>query len=305
MKAVAFSLALILFLGACATPPTKVKQAVERKRDVETYALTTPKVTPETVVIDARSALDYSTAHVPGSHNLDWKSFTEAEPSQRGVLQRDLFAIARRLARLGIEPSTHVVVLGNGLDGEGEEGRLAWMLAYLGVSNVQFADLDAMKFRLTNLVEDQPVRGAPMWKPVPRQDLNATRAEVLFVINKKAVHKPQAFKAGAAPLLYRIIDVRPENDYLGREGFGARYKVPNIDAVNIPWREFFDPAMRVRQDMADRLKRIDVRPEHRILVIGEDGGSSAAVTLALRSIGFTNVANYSGGLLDLLSSYSQ
>ena len=45
------------------------------------------------------------------------------------------------LARAGIAPDSSVVVLGRGLQGEGEEGRIAWMLAYLGVPNIQFANI--------------------------------------------------------------------------------------------------------------------------------------------------------------------
>lgn len=292
---------LSLFVGACATAPTKVKETVERKRDEAGAAQAAPiKITPQTVIVDARSAFEYSTAHVPDSVNLEWRSFTN--PERRGELHGDHFALARRLSWMGIGPQTHVVVVGNGLSGNGEEGRVAWMLAYLGVSNVQFAQLDSLKFRLTNIVEDNRPKSVPMWKPQVVESLAASREEVIFVVNNKAVHQPASFKMGSPPVLYRFVDVRSEDDYLGREGFGARQPVPNMDAINIPWREFFHPSMRVKSEMATKLKEVGILPQHRVIVLSEDGVSSAAVTMALRALGFKNSANYAGGLADLLSN---
>lgn len=302
MMRVVTSLLLTLLFAACATAPTKVKQTVERKRDSGAAQLAPIKITPQTIIVDARSAFEYSTAHVPGSVNLLWSSFND--PERPGVLHGDHFALARRLSWMGINPQSHVVVVGNGLGGNGEEGRVAWMLSYLGVSNVQFAELNSLKFRLTNLEEDNRPKSVPIWKPRVVESLAASRDEVIFVVNKKAVHQPVSFKQGSPPVLYRFIDVRSADDYLGREGFGARQKVPNMDAINIPWQEFFHPNMRVKTEMAARLKEVGILPQHRIIVLSEDGVSSGAVTLALRALGYSNSANYAGGLADLLSESS-
>ena len=284
-------------LSACAMKPTKSKENPERRRD----GSSAPKVLAETVILDARPAFDYTTAHVPRSVQVQWSDFTEPEPPQRGILQGDLYGVARRLARLGVGPDSQVVVVGRGHEGEGEEGRIAWMLTYLGVGDVQFSSLDAMKFRLTNAVEENPLKSVAIWKPEPLESLNVTRDEVLFAINKRAVHEPASYK-GQTATLYRLIDVRTVSGYLGREGIGAQKTVPNMDAVNIPWREFFHPNMRYKQEIASRLRDVGVMPEHRIIVLGEDGVSSAAVTMAMRSLGFSNTGNYAGGLRDLMSS---
>jgi len=291
---------LSLFVGACATAPTKVKETVERKRDEAGVSQSMPiKITPQTIIVDARPAFEYSTAHVPGSVNMQWRSFTD--PERSGELHGDHFALARRLSWVGINPESHVVVVGNGLRGNGEEGRIAWMLSFLGVKNVQFAELDSLNFRLTNLVEENRPKSIPMWKPRVLESLVSSREEVIFVINKKGVHQPVSFEKGSPPVLYRFIDVRSEDDYLGREGFGARQPVPNMDAINIPWREFFHPSMRVKTEMAVKLKEVGILPQHRIIVLSDDGVSSAAVTMALRALGYRNSANYAGGLADLLS----
>ncbi len=293
------SLLLSLLFAACATGPTKVTESIDRKGEAGVGQSAPIRITPQTIVLDARPAFEYSVAHVPGSVHVQWYLFSD--PARPGELHGDYFSLARRLSWMGIHPDSHVVVVGKGLNGGGEEGRVAWMLAFLGVSNVQFTELDSLKLRLTSLPEQNPPKSAPLWKPSIVEDLRATREEVLFAINNQAVHRPGAFKTGEPPVLYRFIDVRPVDDYLGREGFGARHTVPNMDAVNIPWREFFHPDMRVKSEMASRLKEVGLLPEHRIIVLSEDGVSSGAVTMALRSLGFPKSANYAGGLTDLLS----
>ena len=65
-------------------------------------------------------------------------------------LARDLFKVTRRLALLGISPNKKIVVVGNGAKGEGEEGRLAWTLLYLGIPHVQVVGLEHFKNQLVN-----------------------------------------------------------------------------------------------------------------------------------------------------------
>lgn len=294
--------AAVLGLSGCASRPTTANENPERRMEPVEQAGPL-QVTPETTVLDARPAFEYSTGHIPSSISIQWSDFTEPQPAQRGILQGDTFAIARRLARLGITPDTKVVVVGRGLQGHGEEGRVAWMLAYLGVRNVRFADLEAFKGNLTTLPSEPP-KNAPIWKPEVDESLNVSRQELLHVINHSGVHKPIAYPEGAAPVLYRIIDVRPTKEYLGKEGLGKSRPVPNMDAINIPWKEFFTPLMRPSQDLALQLQNVGVLPEHRVIVLGEEGVASAAATMALRALGYSKAGNYAGGLQDLMSAYA-
>jgi 3-mercaptopyruvate sulfurtransferase SseA len=115
------------------------------------------------------------------------------------------------------------------------------------------------------------------------------------------VLQPVSYK-GAPATLYRIIDVRSAKAYHGKEGIGSRAFVPNMDAINVPWKEFFDKMFRLKTDMAARLQQVGIEPTSRVIVLGEDGVASATVTLALRALGYENAGNYAGGLNDLMSS---
>jgi thiosulfate/3-mercaptopyruvate sulfurtransferase len=288
-----------LLVASCATKPTVVYENPARKMEMAEKINDPVRVTPETVVIDARSAFDYSMAHIPHAINLKWSDFTEPEPTQRGILQKDVFEIARRLARFGVSPDSRVVVVGRGLKGNGEEGRIAWMLAFLGVKNVQFADIDAFRTQLTNAVTSPPT-GVPMWKPEPLESLNVSRDELMHVVAHHGLEKPTTFAKGQAPTLYRIIDVRTENEYLGREGLGRVRKFPDIGAINIPWTQFFTDGFRPNPGMRDKLKAVGITPDQRVVVIGNVGVASGAVTMALLALGYPQAGNYAGGWQDYL-----
>jgi thiosulfate/3-mercaptopyruvate sulfurtransferase len=299
-----FPIPLVLFfalLSACAHNPTEVKQNPSRilHSDAEMNSGAPIVLSETTKVIDVRPNFDFTTAHIPRSVNLQWNEFSQSEPAQVGVLQADAFAIARRLARLGIEPSSQVLVVGDGLRGSGEEGRVAWMLAYLGLKNVQFIDFAALKGPVTN-VDAAQIKNAPLWKPEINESLLATREEVLHVLNKSGVYKSTVFKNAPAQL-YKLIDVRSPREYLNKEGLGLTRSIPNMEAINIEWKEFLTPQGRPNLAFAEKLRAVGITADQRILVFDTNGVRSGEVTMALKAMGFVNVANYSGGLLDLLS----
>jgi thiosulfate/3-mercaptopyruvate sulfurtransferase len=312
-----------MVLLGCATSPTLVTDTANRGFGVMPKLFGPILLDEKTVILDARPSFEYSMARIPRSQNINWNDFSEREPRMRGWPQKDVFAAARRLARMGISPESKVVIFGLGKSGQGEEGRVAWLLAYLGVENVQFARFGSVKSRLTTeaLPEDVsqssfstsssrplaatlpeiPAETAAIWKPNLKVSLIATKAELLGAFENRAMEKPWRFE-GQPAKRYRFIDVRPSREYLGKNG-GLRAKsIPNFDAFNVPWKEFFDDDFRVLEDMADRLKAIGFSSEDRIVVFDNDGVASAAVTMALRSLGFSDAALFAGGYNDLIEN---
>lgn len=309
--------ALFVTIVGCQTKPTVVHETVSRNFG-GSQALLGPIVIDESVVVvDARSSFDYSMARIPRSVSINWADYAETEKNLRGWPQKDAFAGARRLARLGIGLDSKVIVLGNGLEGQGEEGRIAWMLAYWGVSNVRFGRFGSVKARVTaealpdaaksNFDDGRPTQppetptvSKPIWKPAIVASLIASREEVQGAIENGATEKAWSF-AGAKPKIYRIIDVRSEAEYLGKKGGFRAKSIPNINALNAPWKEFFSSDFRPLAETAERLASVGVLPQHRVIVIDNDGVASAAVAMALRAYGYADAGCFAGGYNDLMS----
>lgn len=320
---------LLCGLIGCVSKPTLVTETPTRGFGAAPQLLGPIQLDEKTVILDARAAFDYSMARIPRSQNINWIDFSEREPRSRGWPQKDSFASARKLARMGISPDTKVVVFGLGPNGQGEEGRVAWLLAYLGVENVQFARFGSVRSRITteampeearaSILEESastgsvkatggnvalgspeaPIEPSPIWKPNLEGTLIATKKEIVGAFQNRAMEKPWSFE-GRKARRYRILDVRPSREYLGKSGGLRARAIPNFDAMNVPWKEFFDSDFRVLPEIGERLVSIGFSKDDRILVIDNDGLASAAVTMALRAMGFKDAGLYAGGYNDLM-----
>lgn len=90
-------------------------------------------------VLDARSASDYRAGHIPGAVRIDWTDFRDGW-GRTGRLPGNLDDLALRLATFGVDSERPVVVYGDAHRGWGEEGRIVWMLAYLGHPDARLLD---------------------------------------------------------------------------------------------------------------------------------------------------------------------
>lgn len=276
-----------LWLSGCATPPTKTYQKNAAKTQT---AASEVLLTEDTVLIDARLPFEYAVSHVNGSYNMLWTDFTHREEWRRGVLEGDLFFHARRLARLGLDPQTPIVVIGKGLQGQGDEGRLAWTLMVLGFKNVQLSHIDSLNRAWTK--DEAPAREAKaVWKPEVRENLWIERKDFLAQAMTAETKRPNV----------KIFDVRSVDEYLGKLQTLPRGKLaPDLGAINIPWNEFFERDNTLRFQIEEQLSSIGITKDHEILVISNHGVRSAAVTFALQKMGYTKARNFMGGYRELL-----
>lgn len=173
--------ALLTILGACAGAPTKVTESTPVLENpagtgIPESAADGQAVSEQVIILDARPAFVAATHTIKQAQRLDWRDFTRRLAPRPNSLEGDLFFHSRRLARMGISPDSKVLVLGRGSEGDGEEGRLAWTLRYLGVTRTDFQN--AADFRpAMQLGEIPPPKEAPVWKPEVNETLLETRAK--------------------------------------------------------------------------------------------------------------------------------
>lgn len=268
----------LIGLTACQMKPTKV-MVQEPLMGENVTAEQLMKGSP--VILDARPAFEFNLAHVPGSINVRWEDFSQQNAKSRGLLQNDLFAIARRLSLVGVDPSTPVVVLGKGAQGSGEEGRVAWTLKVLGVKNVYTLIHTSYREMNTNPNREvPPVQNKPYWKPEVAENLTMD---------------VKAFKADVTqkdkPVI--VLDVRSSQEYSLRNlSMDKSVKAP---VVNLEWREFFDEKGLPSKKIERALYEKNIAKDSRILVVSNHGVRSGAVVYALNFLGYKKATNFSGG----------
>lgn len=280
--------ALAAFVVAgCTTQPTKVTES--EKRDFEAIIDKSARpieLTDQTVILDARSSFDYGLNRVRNSIHFPWDNLAETTAS--GEVMRDPHRAAMRLSLNGIEPHTPVVIVGYGGSGEGGEGRLAWTLLYLGVQDVQVATVETFR-KNYSANASPPAKNVPVWPVKARADLQVSKDE--FV---KLTKDPK----GRMESRTWIIDVRSDKEYFNKSG---SKNAPDINAIHVPWNEFYNDKGRPSQTLKAKLQAVNVLPGDRVILVSNKGVRSGAAAYALLALGFNRVQNFTAGWNSLLT----
>lgn len=278
-----------MLLASCAQAPTKVYESKEGfSRWIQEKTQMPLRVTEETIVVDARSRFDYTMAHYPGSSHLMWESFSQTKGLYPGRLIEDLEEARKRLEIKGLHPKKPIVIVGYGLNGQGEAGRLAWTLFYLGFDDVQIVGDRVLKAS-SNIVNSKPSPNAKPWTLKTRPQLISSKKQVLEAVTKRQTGPRKVF----------LFDVRSKDEYFKKEGVGKPYTLPDLGAIHVEWKEFFNKEGRPSLKIKNQLRGLGIGNDSRIIVLSNNGVRSAAATAALVSLGYKKASNFVDGLESL------
>lgn len=180
------------------------------------------KFNSDTVILDVRAFFDYQISRLPSALHVDPKDFS-LRKVRGDDLQDRATKIARRLALLGVNPFSHVVVIGYGDRGQGDEGVVALTLLALGVERVQMGSMRDFKFLATSK-NSKALPNQRYWEPRIVNSLICpahSNEDVTFVIDlsKKA---PMT----AAPGWQKIAIINKNwKDFIKKEDFSPNYTI--------------------------------------------------------------------------------
>lgn len=241
------------------------------------------------IVLDARSKLRFLFRHIPGAVSVNWKEFSAPFPRVKSLLDSDLSKLEQKVGALGIDQGRPVVVYADPFDDWGEEGRICWMLSYLGHPTVQILDGGWHKWKQERRKVQRGRAQAEKARFNARLqlDLLATKEELKGLLETKTDETV-------------IVDARMREEYLGstsselpREGHIPR-------AVNIPWNSFYndDGTVMSLEEIRSILDQFHLDPEKQIVTYCTGGVRSAWVYFVLKLAGFEQVKNYTGSWME-------
>jgi thiosulfate/3-mercaptopyruvate sulfurtransferase len=274
----------LLGLAACQNKPTKITESPPPQAWAARMTETTKKplkLSDNTVVLDSRSDFDYGLAHWSSSVHFTWEKLVQ--DAHKPWLMIDARSAQRKLALLGIQPKTPVVVIGYGHKGAGDEGRLAWMLLYYGINDVQTVSVDGLDVYFTH--QETPARkNSEIWDTPARSDLIIGKDDFLQLATSP--------RQQGKHTVY-IIDVRSKEEYFNRTDQNS--ETPDLHALQIDWHEFFGDDGRPVKSIRSKLHDIGVKNDDEVVLISGHGSRSAAAAYALIALGFKNVRTFLGG----------
>ncbi|MFN7973564.1 MAG: rhodanese-like domain-containing protein [Acidobacteriota bacterium] len=236
----------------------------------------------EATILDARGSKAFSAGHIPGAQHVDWKDYRDGWLFT-GKLPKNLDEVAAAFGQLGVDGGRPVVVCGDARDGWGEEGRIAWLLRYIGHPDASILDGGMAAWIAAGGVPTKdaatPAPGRFQAHVVPT--LRASISDVA-----RAVTTP----SGAA-----VLDVRSIEEWNGATPYHESRGGHVPGARHVAWTDLLDAAGKAlpAATVNDLLARAGVDANAEVITYCTGGVRSAEALVVLSSAG-RRVRNYDG-----------
>ena len=250
--------------------------------DTETLSLNLGR--EDLVIVDVRGEGAY-TSHIPGAVHSSWHEYSDPQATAKGLLDPDVARLEKRLRALGINNSSDVVVYSNPFDNWGDEGRMFWMLQYLGHTSVKVLDGGWPKWTAEHRRYDhEPVRPKPgTFTASVHPDVMIDKQEL-----KKLVKSPRRDTV--------IVDARSVEEYAGKEIDGLPRPGHIPAAVNIPWNGFLrhDATVKPLSALREMFHAFGLHEQQEVITYCLGGLRSAWLYFLFKLAGYERVRNYPG-----------
>ncbi len=238
------------------------------------------------VIIDVRGKAAYAFGgHIPGAVNATWHEFSDPDAAAKGLLDPDQARIEKKIRALGINHDSDVVIYSNPFDNWGDEGRMLWMLQYLGHTRLKILDGGWVKWTAERRrYEHGVVTPKPgTFKVTVNPDVIMEKEEL-----KRLVKRPHPETV--------IADARSLEEYAGKEISGIPRSGHIPGAVSVPWNAFLNPDATVKEldKINAGLDDKGLHPSHEVVCYCTGGVRSAWLYVVLKLAGYQKLRNYPG-----------
>lgn len=241
---------------------------------------------PGLVVIDVRGRAAYEFGgHIPGAVHTTWHEYSDPNAVPKGLLNPDLGQIEQILRRLGLNQDSDVVIYSNPFDNWGDEGRMFWMLEYLGHKKLRVLDGGWVKWT----AEKRPFEHGRVTPPAgnfkaePVKRLAISKDDLKLIV--RAPHPQTA-----------ILDARSLEEYLGKEISGIPRPGHIPSAMHVAWNGFLnkDATVKDADSIKTSLEDKGIQTGQELVCYCTGGVRSAWLYFVLKLVGYEHIRNYPG-----------
>lgn len=238
------------------------------------------------VIIDVRGQAAYAFGgHIPGAVHATWHEFSDPKAVAKGLLDPEMSMLERKIRALGVNNDSDIVIYSNPFDNWGDEGRMFWMLQYLGLANLKILDGGWVKW----VAEERPYEHGTV-RPKPG-DFHASPVPELIMVKDEL---KQLVKRSHPETL--IADARSLEEYAGKEVLGIPRPGHIPSAVSVPWNIFLksDATLKEFDEIKASLQERGLDETKEMVCYCTGGVRSAWLYFVLKVVGYQKVRNYPG-----------
>jgi len=193
--------------------------------------------------------------------------------------------LERKIRALGVNHDSDIVIYSNPFDNWGDEGRMFWMLQYLGLANLKILDGGWVKW----VAEERPYEHGTV-SPKPG-DFHASSFPELIMVKDEL---KQLVKRSHPETL--IADARSLEEYAGKEVLGIPRPGHIPSAMSVPWNIFLksDATLKDFDEIKASLRERGLDETKEVVCYCTGGVRSAWLYFVLKVVGYQKVRNYPG-----------
>lgn len=275
---------LMTLLGGCGngggeTTPAPLLTGDTPFPNNELLASPAAAISPQAIILDARTENEYSAGHIPGAISAPTSMFE----TQEGVLLDDT-ALEGQLSKLGIALTSKIIIYDKATDTNSAAGRLFWILKYMGCTDVSILNGGWDKW----LAYDHEGTTASTDPPL-ETDFTKSPDNTVKVAYKEEV-AGYFFNQGTQEG-YILIDVRTKEEYeIGH--------IPG--AVNFPYNNCFNTDKTVLnfKELQSLLVSAGVTSNKEIVVYSNKNHRGGFFYFLCQLMNYPNITIYLGSIED-------
>lgn len=192
----------------------------------------------------------------------------------------DISELSGKLSELGMDKNKELILLGETLNGWGDDARVLWELAAAGYTNVKMVDGGYSAAKSAGIPTQ---KGASEPEPVEVTIDSIDKTHVMET--KELMNNYDA---------YKIIDVRTEEEFKGAIKYDEAQGGHLPGAIHLPYTDLFreDGRLRSQADVEKMMEDAGISKTDKIVAYCTGGIRSAYMQLVLEMAGYENTWNY-------------
>lgn len=239
------------------------------------------------LIVDARGEKEAKKGTVKNAQAVEWQTFSNmsVKNTEEGfavLLTKD--EMEKALGENGLDQKKEIILIADGANGWGEDGRMFYTLQASGYTNMKILDGGYSFYKESGGETTKELR-TPEKVNVKIDEMDFSRT----ISTKELREKLEEVK---------IIDTREDDEFNGATKYGETRGGHLPGAKNIPFTNMFnsDGTLKSNKELEEMFNKASIKKEDEVVFYCTSGIRSAYMAIVLENMGYSNAKNYDASI---------